>query len=122
MKTNLNFFGIVVKDLAAMTHFFTDVLGYELNSAASMPVYSQLQSDGGATIGMFADYEMPDVQQVDPAFAVDDIDQTYADWQASGVEMVTAIKDMPFGRTFLFRTPEGHILRVWKPNMDVMNQ
>lgn len=115
MKTNLNFLGIVVKDLPAMTKYFTDVLGYELDAVNNIPGFSKFKAAGGAQIGMYSDYEMSDVQQLDPAFALDDIDQTYADWQANGVEMVTEIKDMPFGRTFLFRTPEGHILGAWKP-------
>lgn len=43
---------------------------------------------------------------------VDDVDAAYAQWQTDRVEMVCPPNDQPFGRTFLFRTPDGHVLRV----------
>ncbi len=61
---------------------------------------------------LFEDYEAADEQQIDAAMFVEDIDTLHAKWQANGVEMVTGIMQMPFGRTFLFRTPDGHVLRI----------
>lgn len=115
MNTNMNFLGIIVNDLPATTRFFTETLGYKLNEAESLDYYSQLQDAGGATIGLFSDYPAAAEQRFDPSLMVDDVDATFAEFKAKGVEMVTEVVDMPFGRTFLFRTPEGHVLRIWKP-------
>ena len=44
---------------------------------------------------------------------VEDVDGVYSQWQAAGVEMLGEPHDMPFGRTVLCRTPDGHVLRIY---------
>jgi len=48
------------------------------------------------------------------SFAVDDVDGTFKRWKDSGVEMVTEPMDLPFGRYFMARDPEGRYLSAYR--------
>ncbi len=48
---------------------------------------------------------------------VDDVDRVWRDWKAKGVNLLTEPQDLPFGRNFDARDPEGHYLSVFKPPM-----
>ena len=115
MIKQANYLGIVVKDLAAATAFYRDTLGIPVDEGDSIPGYfTQFKLDGGAILALQADTEAPDDLAFEPAVLVDDVDATYAAWQAKGVQMIDAPNNKPFGRTFLFRTPEGHVLRAYQ--------
>lgn len=112
MLTNLGYVGIVVKDVAEATAFYRDTLGFTLEGA--VPTMAQFEARGGAILGIqLAD--LPSEQPFEVAFIVDDVDATYAAWKARGVEMLEEPNDRPFGRTFAIRTPQGHMLRIFKP-------
>lgn len=115
MVKQANYLGIVVKDVAAATAFYRDTLGIPVDEPESTPGYfTQFKLHGGATLALQPNVETPDDQAFQPALLVDDVDATYAAWQAKGVQMVDEPNDKPFGRTFLFRTPEGHVLRAYQ--------
>lgn len=116
MIQNLAFLGLVVKDVPAATAYFQK-LGFTVDEAQSIPnAYTQFKLDGGAIVGLFDSFDVEGVEQnFDPAFLVPDVDATYEQWQAAGIELLSEPRDMPFGRTFLFRTPDGHILRAYHP-------
>lgn len=115
MISQTNYLGIVVQDLASATAFYRDTLGLPVDEPASIPgQFTQFKLDGGAILGLQSWTEVPGGQLFEPAFLVDDIDATYAAWKARGVEMIDEPNDQPFGRTFLFRTPEGHALRAYQ--------
>ncbi|MBW8009691.1 MAG: hypothetical protein FVQ83_00430 [Chloroflexi bacterium] len=42
-----------------------------------------------------------------------DADEFYKELQVAGVELVSEPRDIPWGRTFLFRAPDGHQLRAY---------
>jgi predicted enzyme related to lactoylglutathione lyase len=111
----MTFLGLVVKDVAAATEFYTQKLGLKVNEKESIPnAFTQFATDGGAIFGLVSGFEQEGVNQTfDTALLVTDVDATYHQWQAAGVEMVGEPHDMPFGRTFLCRTPDGHVLRVY---------
>ncbi len=118
--SQMNFLGLVVNDLNAATTFYTQNLGLKVNQAESVPnMYTQFETNGGAIFGLLlrGGFEQEGVKGVnqtfDMALLVDDIDATFAQWQANGVEMLNQPHDMPFGRTFLCRTPDGHVLRLY---------
>jgi predicted enzyme related to lactoylglutathione lyase len=115
MIQQMNFLGLVVKDLNSATAFYRDTLGLTVNEKESQPgFYTQFNTNGGAILGLVTGFEQQGVNQsFDTALQVSDVDGVYAAWKAAGVEMVNEPRDMPFGRTFLFRTPDGHILRVY---------
>lgn len=114
MIQQLPFLGLVVKDINAASAFYRDTLGLPINEKESMPdFYTQFDLNGGATFALLTGFEQEGIEQnFDAALVVDDIDASYKAWKEAGVEMLGEPRDMPFGRTFLFRTPEGHILRA----------
>ena len=117
MQYTYNFLGLISDDVPASTRYYTEVLGFELNEAASIPgYYSQFVTKDGAMFalvgGFGTDQEID--QNFDTALEVEDVDAVFAQWKEKGVEMVTEVMDAPFGRTFLARTPDNHILRVLK--------
>src|SRR5262249_3883807 len=112
MLTNLGYVGIVVKDVAEATAFFRDTLGFALEGTS--PTMAQFELCGGAILGIQG-ADFPGEQPYDPALMVDDVDATYAAWKARGVEMLEEPNDRPFGRSFIFRTPQGHMFRVIQP-------
>ena len=110
------YLGIVVEDIEAATAYYRDTLGLEVNEPECIPgFYTQFKLNGGAIFSLQANTEMPNGQSIEPAFVVDDADATYADWQEKDVDLLDEPNDQPYGRTFLFRTPEGHVFRAFTP-------
>ena len=114
MLTNLGSVGIIVNDFAESTAFYQDTLGFALEGAS--PTMAQFETAGEAILGVQVS-DLPGEQPFEVAFIVEDVDATYAAWKARGVEMLEEPNDRPFGRTFLIRAPQGHMLRVFKPSM-----
>lgn len=115
MIEQMSWLGLVVKDIEASTVFYRDKLGLVVDEAESMPgYYTQFKlNGGGAMLGLIKGFEEEGISQpFDTAFMVADADAAYQQFQAAGVELVGEPRDMPFGRTFLFRTPDGQVLRV----------
>jgi predicted enzyme related to lactoylglutathione lyase len=114
MQMQCDFVGLIVADVAAATAFYRDQLGWPVDEAASMPGrFTQFALGGDTTVALLAQQIGPAGQQMEPGLLVEDVDAAYAQWQARGVEMVEAPNDRPFGRTFLFRSPDGHVWRVY---------
>ena len=121
MRYAYNFLGLICDDIAASTRYYTDVLGFELNEEASPTApgyYSQFLMKDGAVFALVDGFGVGQEleQNFDTVFEVEDVDAVFAEWKEKEVEMVTDVIDMPFGRTFLARTPDGHILRVMRPS------
>ena len=116
MIDQMSWLGLVVKDIEAATVFYRDKLGLAVDEAESIPgVYTQFKLNGGGAILALVsrDFEEEVVNQsFDTALMTPDADATYRQFQAAGVELMDEPHDMPFGRTFLFHTPDGHVLRV----------
>ena len=117
MKTTIqsNYLGIVVKDLAAATAFYRDTLGFPVDEQESAPgIFTQFKLAGNATVALQSGTQIPGGQAFEPALLVEDVDATYRQWHQQGVELLDEPNNQPYGRTFLFRTPEGHVLRVYQ--------
>lgn len=108
------FLGLVTKDINASTEYYQDVLGLPVNEKESIPdFYTQFDLNGGASLGLITGFEDESIQQnFDSALIVEDVDAAYEKWLKAGVKMLSEPRDMPFGRTFLFETPDGHVLRA----------
>ena len=117
MYNEMNFLGLVVKDVPAATQYYTQTLGLTVDEGQSIPnMYTQFKLNGGAVLGLIGGFEQEGVDSTfDAALSVSDVDAVYAQLQEAGVDMVSEPHDMPFGRTFQFRTPDGHVLRVYSP-------
>ena len=113
--TKANYLGIVVNDIAAATAYYRDSLGFVVDEAESVPgFFTQFKLAGDTTLALQAVTEAPNGQLFQPGLLVENIDALYAQWQAQGVDLLGEPTDRPFGRTFLFRTPEGHVLRAYQ--------
>ena len=51
---------------------------------------------------------------VELGLEVADVDAVFHEWKEKGVQTVTPPMDLPFGRTFVARDPEGHLIRVYR--------
>ena len=115
MITKSNYLGIVVDDLAASTAFYRDTLGMSVDEQQSVPgQHTAFHLEGDTTLALQAGSQVPDSQKFEPTVQVEDVDATYAAWKARGVDLLDEPNDQFFGRTFLFRTPDGHVLRVYQ--------
>ena len=45
-----------------------------------------------------------------------DVDATHADWLARGIAVIQPPTEMDFGYTFTATDPDGHRIRVYRPN------
>jgi predicted enzyme related to lactoylglutathione lyase len=117
MFQQMSWLGLVVKDVAAATEFYSQKLNLPVDEAESIPgFYTQFKLNGGAILALTTGFEQDNVDQsFDTALVVPDADAAYEQLQAAGVDLVEEPHDMPFGRTFLFRTPDGHVLRALTP-------
>ena len=118
---NLGFVVLYVRDLEKSKSFYTDVLGLTVMEAISGPTFVTLRPEGGAMVGLQdrAASQLPPGKEeqsgsVELSFEVDDVDDTWSKWKDRGVELLTDPMDLPFGRYFLAKDPEGHYLSVYR--------
>ena len=119
---NLNFVILYMRDLEAGKAFYTQVLGMTVVEAASGPTFVSLRAAGGGAMLALQDKmasRLPPGREdaagsVEVSFEVEDVDGTWTAWKDKGVEMVTEPMDLPFGRYFMARDPEGHYLSVYR--------
>ena len=118
---NLGFVILYVNDIDRMKAFYTNVLGLPVVEEFSGPTFVALQPTGGAFLALQdkAAKRVPHGQEklnasVEVSFEADDVDEIWTDWKEKGVEMVTDPMDMPFGRYFMAKDPEGYYLSVYR--------
>ena len=109
-----------VQDLETERRFYHDTLGFGIDEAQSDPHFVMLQTTG-AMLALEDVSHQP--EKVTPAgsaeigLIVEDVDQVWQDWKSKGVSLLSQPADLPFGRAFDARDPEGHFLTVFKPAM-----
>jgi len=107
-----------VKDVASSKAFYTETLGFRV--AARIPGKEIYFIDiGGTTIELMAGSgdEGEDAQArgfVHLAFEVDDVDATYEQLCAKGVEFTTPPKSVGDIRLSFFKDPDGNLLELFK--------
>ena|SRR5258708_22234486 len=118
---DLNYIIVYVDDLDKARAFYTQSLGMTVMEALSSPTFVTLRPAGGSMVGLQDKKasRLPPNQEKQPgsvelSFAVDDVDETWKRWKDKGVEMVTEPMDLPFGRYFMAKDPEGHYLSAYR--------
>lgn len=119
MITKADYLGIVVDDLEASKKFYQEKLQLQIDERYDVPgEFAAFKLDGGAMLAIQTIIPSSGEavkQPFIPGLAVDDADKTHAAFLAGGVEVLEKPRDLPYGRTFLFRTPDGHVLRAYQP-------
>jgi len=117
MIQQMSFLGLIVKDVNEATTFYRDVLGLDVNQKESIPnEYTQFEMNGGAIFAVVRGFEQEGIDQpFDTGMIVDDIETAYKSWKDAGVEVMSEPREMPFGKTFFFKTPDGQVLRALTP-------
>jgi len=107
---------LAVRDLAASTRFYLDVLGFRRDFGDGSDGWSFLSRDN-CRVMLGACPDAPSAAEIgDHAYVaylmVDDVDQLYEELSARLAEPVAAPVTEPWGlREFGIRTPDGHRLR-----------
>ena len=114
MILGLTYAILTSRDLPRARRFFTEQLGLTTEENQG-DVFSQFTTREGT---LWAIMQVP--PDAPPAgyelyFQVADASAAYRTWRERGVEMVTEPHDEPFGRTFAFRDPDGHVLHAYQP-------
>lgn len=112
---------IFVRDMAAMSHFYQDILGFPLLRELS-PGWIEYRL-GGNTLALArpsrtaADAPTPiGSASLQLAFKVSvaEVDQCAEELARQGVSLLSPPTDQPFGhRTLFFRDPDGNLLEVF---------
>jgi predicted enzyme related to lactoylglutathione lyase len=118
---DLGFVILYVRDMEKVKAFYTGTLGLTVVEEVSSPNFVTLRPAGGSLIALqdkagarFPPKDEEQAGSVELSFAVDDVDGTWRHWKDLGVEMVSEPMDLPFGRYFMARDPEGHYLSVYR--------
>ncbi|HZS88781.1 MAG TPA: VOC family protein [Chloroflexota bacterium] len=108
MIQGLNFILNHVDDIAAARAFYTEKMGFTVET--DLPDFVQFAQSGGATYAIAR--TTPTESGTELWWFVDDADATHAALAAKGVETVTPPHDEPFGRAFAVKDPAGNILSM----------
>lgn len=115
----IGYVGLMVKDVARATEFYTKLLGLQPVPEQSQPgAFSSFILSNGSMLGVISPEKGVEVPGFTDAYEVslevDDVDAAYRKWEADGIKIFSEPHDMPFGRTFHIRTPDGHTLRIYQ--------
>jgi lactoylglutathione lyase len=126
MNFNLTHIRLLVRDMAASVKFYRDVLGLKVAVGGEDDVYTEFES-GNCVLALYGQSMMSEVTgtQDKPAkvetqdksliwFGVENVDETYRELSAKGVEFVVLPTDRkPWGlRTAHFRDPDGNLIEI----------
>ena len=114
-------FGIMmlyVRDMQKTRAFYENVVGLPIIEEQSDENFVVFRPSEGTLIAL-EDIKVVKNPTSQPGsfelgLEVDDVDAIWAKWKTQGVEMVDEPAEMPFGRAFLARDPEGHYLTVYR--------
>lgn len=107
MSTGPHFILMHVRDMAQARQFYTETLGYTLETDS--PSFVQFKTTDGAILALSTDEGSDPVELW---WFVDDADATHETMRAGGVEISTPPKNEPFGRILAIKDPSGNILNM----------
>jgi predicted enzyme related to lactoylglutathione lyase len=112
---------LFVRDLPAEQKFYTEKFGFPYIAEGSDEHFALFGINGETAIALqgiarASEESVPSAGSVELGLVVEDVDAVYRDWQSKGIQTLTAPQDLPFGRSFDARDPEGHLFTVYKPS------
>jgi predicted enzyme related to lactoylglutathione lyase len=115
MIERLTLFALTVEDMQSEVEFYTDTLGLKINEQETVPGnYTQFELESVAGLALIHGLDQDGADEpYDIALKVKEADEFHRQLLEKGVAVVSEPRDIPWGRTFLFRTPAGHLLRAY---------
>ncbi|MFC3221123.1 VOC family protein [Tianweitania populi] len=113
---------LYTKDMQRSRSFYEALL--EMSPTADFPAYVAFSFSSGLTLGLWSTEAAAFVSEgtgnrSELAFMVADrqaVEALHEKWRAAGVTIEQAPFDAAFGRTFVALDPDGHRLRVCRPD------
>jgi predicted enzyme related to lactoylglutathione lyase len=113
MTTQFNHIMLMVENVPASAEFYRQGLG--LTAKTVTETWAELEADG-TIIALHATVEpCPVGGSPILSFHVADIYTTIEDLEAMGGKLEGKVRQPPFGRVALVRTPDGHLLNLLQP-------
>ena len=105
MSYKVGMISLFVRDVAASTTFYTDVIGFQLQTQFSNEEFAIGQLAGGPNISLRSLNQPPTGTPVTPggvelSFEVEDIQTAWQEWKSKNVEGLTEVTDMGSGPEF----------------------
>lgn len=118
IRYKLGMITLFCRHVAVTKSFYINNLGLSEIREMTSPTFATLMNNGGSLIGL------QDVKtslggqtsthgEVELGLEVEDVDAAYEKWKENNLEVTSPPVDLPFGRTFQGKDPEGHLLRVY---------
>jgi catechol 2,3-dioxygenase-like lactoylglutathione lyase family enzyme len=114
---------LFVGDTGASCDFFTGKLGFAVDFIyGDPPFYAQVRRDAARLNLRHVDHPVFDQalreceDLLSAAITVDDVEQLYAEFQATGVSLHQALRREPWGaQTFIIKDPDGNLVLFGGP-------
>lgn len=126
MKIKFDMIGLFVNDLTAMVHFYSKVVGIEIEWNGEGP-YAEFKHDG-IRFAMFERKMLPDLLGTTPSFATglngtfelainvgepENVDKVFKRMIENGAKKVYAPRDEPWKmRSSMIADPEGNLIEI----------
>lgn len=110
-----DFITLLVRDLDASHHFYADIIGLRQSGETQPNAFAFSTQPCGFAIRQSPDASSPSFSQdqgIIVWFRTDDAVSLHASLKERGVPMAKDLADSPFGKTFTFRDPDGHLITV----------
>ena len=119
LRFKLNFFKLIVRDMAAMQDFYTKTFGFEERSRFALPALEEVMLALPGEQFTLVLYRHTDDREVDigsgygpVGFLTRNVDAAVAHALANGATLVAAPRDMPGMRIAFVKDPEGHEIEM----------
>lgn len=114
MPGKLDFVILHVRDIAAVRDFYAET--FDLQLEGQSPDFVQFLPHGdGAIFALSREGHPTPTATIELWWEVADVDAFHEALVKRGVEIISAPKDEPFGRSLLVKDPEGNQVSLFRP-------
>lgn len=115
---NLSYIILFVQDPLQSADFYSKLLN--LKPLETGPTFSLFALPYGLMLGLWNRKTAEPIVEANAgsseiAFTENNVDEIYERWVDSGIAIAQVPTDMDFGRTFVALDPDGHRIRVFRP-------
>jgi len=107
-----DFISLQVRDLATSRSFYTEILGFAIDSRFDTPEFVLFDTNSIPFLLRAANIDLDEAPQPGWGMALwidcDQVNELHAKLESAGVTIITPPYDGPFGRTFVFADPDGY--------------